>query len=61
MVWQWWPNAQYSKRKCLHIIQIPLEFTGQVLAVKVLNIFDKRRCVISPELLNPALAKKGIL
>ena len=42
-------NAQYSRRKCLDIVGIPCEFSGDVLEEKILNIFDKIGCSIFPD------------
>ena len=44
-----WANAQYSRRECLDIVGIPREVSGEVLEEKVLNIFDKIGCSISPD------------
>ena len=46
---QCWANAQYSRRECLYIVSIPREVSGEVLEEKVLNIFDKIGCNISPD------------
>ena len=46
---QSWANAQYSRRECLDIVGIPREVSGEVLEEKVLNIFDKIGCNISPD------------
>ena len=45
---QCWANAQYSRQECLEIVDIPCEVSGEVLEEKVLNIFDKIGCSISP-------------
>ena len=42
-------NAQYSRRECLDIVGIPPEVSGEVLKKKVLNIFVKLGCDISPD------------
>ena len=42
-------NAQYSRRECLDIVGIPHEVSGEVLEEKVLNIFYKIGCSISPD------------
>ena len=42
-------NAQYSRRECLHIVRIPREVSGGILEEKVLNIFGKLGCNISPD------------
>ena len=42
-------NAQYSRRECLDIVGIPRGVSGEVLEEKVLNIFGKRGCDISPD------------
>ena len=44
-----WANAQYSRRECLDIMDIPREASGEVLEEKVLNIFGKLGCDISPD------------
>ena len=46
---QCWANAQYSIRECLDIVGIPREVSGEVLEEKVLDIFDKIGCNISPD------------
>ena len=46
---QCWENAQYSRRECLDIVDIPREVSGEVLEEKVLNILGKRGCDISPD------------
>ena len=46
---QCWANAQYSRRECLDIVGIPREVSGVVLEEKVLNIFGKLGCDISPD------------
>ena len=46
---QYWANAQYSRRECLDIVGIPREVSGEVLEEKVLNIFGKLGCDISPD------------
>ena len=46
---QCWPNAQYSRQECLDIVGIPREVSGEVLEEKVLNIFGKLGCDISPD------------
>ena len=46
---QCWANAQYSRRECLDIVGIPREVSGEVLEEKVLNIFGKLGCDISPD------------
>ena len=46
---QSWANAQYSRRECLDIVGIPREVSGEVLEEKVLNIFGKLGCDISPD------------
>ena len=38
---QYWANAQYSRRECLNIVDIPPEVSGEVLEEKFLNIFRK--------------------
>ena len=46
---QCWANAQYSRRECLDIVGIPREVSGEVMEDKVLNIFDRIGCSISPD------------
>ena len=46
---QCWANAQYSRRECLDIMGIPHEVSGEVLDEKVLKIFRKIGCDISPD------------
>ena len=43
-----WANAQYSRRECLDIVGIP-RLSGVVLEEKVLKIFGKLGCDISPD------------
>ena len=44
-----WANAQYSRRECFDIVGIPRKVSGEVLEEKVLNIFGKFGCDISPD------------
>ena len=46
---QCWENAQYSRRECFDIMSIPREVSGEVLEEKVLKIFKKLCCDISPD------------
>ena len=46
---QCWANAQYLRRECLDIVGIPREVSGEVMEEKVLNIFDRIGCSISPD------------
>ena len=46
---QCWVNAKYSRRECLDIVGIPCEVSGEILEEKVLNIFGKLDCNISPD------------
>ena len=46
---QCWANAQYSRRECLDIVGIPHEVSVEVLEEKVLKIFGKLGCDISPD------------
>ena len=46
---QCWANVQYSRRECLDIMGIPHEVSGEVLEEKVLKIFGKLGCDISPD------------
>ena len=48
---QCWVNAQYSRRECLDIMGIHRELSEVVLEEKVLKIFGKRGCNISPDLI----------
>ena len=41
-------NAQYSRHECLDIAGIPHEVSGEVLEEKVLKVFGKLGCGISP-------------
>ena len=45
---QCWVNAQYLRRECLDIVDIPCEVSGEILEEPV-NIFDKKACSISPD------------
>ena len=44
-----WANAQYSRRECFDILGIPCEVSREVLEEKVLNVFGKLGCDISPD------------
>ena len=46
---QCWANAQYSRRKCLDIVGIPHQVSGEVLEEKISKIFGKLACNISPD------------
>ena len=46
---QCWANAQYSRQEFLDIAGIPCEVSGKVLKRKVLKIFGKLGCDISPD------------
>ena len=46
---QCWANAQYSRRECLDIVDIPREVRVEVLEETVFNIFDKLDCSICPD------------
>ena len=46
---QCWENAQYSRREYFDIVGIPSKVSGEVLEKKVLNIFGKLYCNISPD------------
>ena len=46
---QCWANAQYLRRECLDIVGIPHEVSEEVLEEKVLKIFGKLGCDISPD------------
>ena len=46
---QCWANAQYSGPECLDIVGIPHEVSREVLKEKVLKIFGKLGCDISPD------------
>ena len=43
---QCWTNAQYSRRECLDITDIPSDVEADVLEEKVVNIFEKFGCNI---------------
>ena len=45
---QRWANAQYLWPEWLDTVDIPREINEEVLKEKVLNIFDKLGCHISP-------------
>ena len=45
---QCWANAKYLRRECLDIVGIPHEVSEEVLEEKVLKIFGKLGCDISP-------------
>ena len=44
-----WANAQYSRRECFDIMGIPCKVSREVLEEKVLNVFGKLGCDISPD------------
>ena len=46
---QCWANAQYSRRECFDIVGIPRKVSEEVLEEKVLKIFGKLACDISPD------------
>ena len=46
---QWWANAQYSRWKCLDIVVILCEVSGEILEENVLKIFRKLGCDISSD------------
>ena len=46
---QCWANAQYSRLDCLDMLAFLMKVSGEVLEEKVLNIFDKIGCSISPD------------
>ena len=46
---QCWANAQYSRRECFDIAGIPHEIFKKVLEERVLKIFGKPGCDISPD------------
>ena len=46
---QCWGNPQYWRRECLDVISIPIDEDADILEEKVLKIFGKLRCDISPE------------
>ena len=45
---QCWANTKYSRRECLDIVGITREVSREVLEEKVLNVFGKLGCDISP-------------
>ena len=49
---QCWANAQYSRRECRDMVGIPREVSEEVLEEKVLKIFGKLGCDISPDLID---------
>ena len=46
---QCWEYAQYPRRRCLDIVGIPREVSGEVMQKKVSKIFVKIGCDISPD------------
>ena len=46
---QCWANAQYSRRKCLDIVGIPHQVSGNVLEEKISKIFGKLASNISSD------------
>ena len=46
---QCWANVQHLRRECLDIVGIPHEVSEEVLEEKVLKIFGKLGCNISPD------------
>ena len=46
---QCWANNQYSRQESFDIVGFPREVSGEVLEEKVLIIFGKLGCNISPD------------
>ena len=46
---QCWANTQYSRQECLDIVGIPCKVSWEALEKKVLKIFGKLGCDISPD------------
>ena len=45
---QCWANAQYSRKECLEVVEIPRQVDDNMLETKVLSIFEKVGCTIDP-------------
>ena len=45
---QCWANTQYSRRECLEVVCIPESVQNNELEDKVLTIFKKIGCEVSP-------------
>ena len=43
---QFWANAQYSRRECLDVVDIPRDVSNDDLESKVLEVFNKFGCEI---------------
>ena len=52
---QCWANAQYSRRKCLDIMGIPHEVSGEVLEEKVFKILGNLVAIFLLTVLRPAI------
>ena len=46
---QCWSNAQYSRRECIEVVDIPDSVDNSELEVKVLTVFQKIGCELSPQ------------
>ena len=46
---QCWSNAQYSRRECIEVVGIPGSVNNNELEVKVLTVFQKNGCELSPQ------------
>ena len=49
---QCWSNAQYSRRECLEVVEIPRDVDDKNLETEVLSIFIKIGCTIGPTFIN---------
>ena len=49
---QCWTNAQYSRKKCVEVVDIPCQVDDKHLEAKVLSIFEKVGCNITPEFID---------
>ena len=45
---QCWANAQYSRRECIEVVGIPNSINNNELEDKVLTVFQKIGCELSP-------------
>ena len=46
---QCWANAQYSRRECIEVVGIPNSVRNNELEDKVLTVFQKIGCELSPQ------------
>ena len=49
---QCWVNAQYSRKECVEVVDIPRQVDEKHMEAKVLSIFQKSDCTIAPEFID---------